>query len=206
MPSRRWLWALLRLATAGAFAITLSLHDVSDSIAECDGPFPSFRSSAATAERIVIGRVTSGEPDASRSDGRTADFTIEGWSVLEGNTPVKEPVQGVQAQPCAGPIVARVGDVIVIAFGGRDFSPSVVVNAVAWISGVPPGTAGIETVSALEVFALGGAVPPPEIVGGVAGRSIDPAWFAATGAIAILAVGLVLLIRAARSGAVERLS
>lgn len=126
-------------------------------IAECDGPFPSFRNAAPSARQIIIGQVVAAADDrADRTDGRTSNFLLRGWSVLEDSRPIEVQIQEVPTQPCAGVIVARPGDEIAIAFGGRDFQPPQVVNAVAWLSGAAPQLIGIETVTLVEVYALVG--------------------------------------------------
>lgn len=129
--------------------------------AECDGPYPSFRNAAPSARQIIIGQVVEAAGDrADRSDGRTSTFLLRGWSVLENSRPVDVQIDDVPTQPCAGVIVARPGDEIAIAFGGRDFQPPQVVNAVAWLNGAAPQLIGIETITFAEVYALVGLDAP----------------------------------------------
>lgn len=165
-------------------------------IAECDGPFPSFRNVAPSARQIIIGQVVAAADDrADRTDGRTSNFLLRGWSVLEGSRPIEVQIQEVPTQPCAGVIVARPGDEIAIAFGGRDFQPPQVVNAVAWLSGAAPQLIGIETVTLVEVYALVGLDVPTSLPDQVppAGEERTlwllalPLIAAAAGAIALLA-------------------
>ena len=142
---------------AGATVMSPSI-----ALAECDGPYPSFRNAAPSARRIVIGQVVATLPGPPGfDDGRTSRFTLRGWSVLEGDKPVEIDVRDVQSQPCAGYIVARPGDRIAIAFEGHDFTPPMVVNAVAWIedAGAPPFD-GIESTNVGAIYALLGRVPP----------------------------------------------
>lgn len=193
----------IHLHVAVAIALAASLPMARPVLAECDGPFPSFRNAAATASRIVVGRVSSGVVDSSRTDGRTSRFVLEGWFVREGDAPAREVVMDLAAQPCAGPIVARNGDVIAIAFGGRDFSPALTVNAVAWVAGVPPPIVGIETITLSEVYTLAG-ITPPAATFDVPPRSAEPIWLlliVGAGAIGVLGLLMARRARAWRSGA-----
>jgi len=69
-------------------------------------------------------------------------------------------VRDVQSQPCAGYVMARPGDRIAIAFDGHDFTPPIVVNAVAWVEGAPPPFDGIESTNVGAIYTLLGRVPP----------------------------------------------
>jgi hypothetical protein len=133
----------------------------SSALGECDGPFPSFEHAAPSARRIVIGQVIATLPGAEAlDDGRTSQFVLRGWSVLEDDRPVEIDVRDVQSQPCAGYIVARPGDRIAIAFEGHDFAPAQVVNAVAWLQGDPPRFDGIESTTIGAIYGRLGRVPP----------------------------------------------
>ena len=127
---------------------------------ECDGPFASFQNAAPTARRIVIGQVVASLPGPPESDGRTSRFTLQGWSVLDSDQPTVVDVRDLISQPCAGYIMARPGDRIAIAFEGHDFTPRIVVNAVAWVEGAPPPFDGIESTNVGAIYALLGRVPP----------------------------------------------
>jgi hypothetical protein len=151
----RW-GGFLAVFCLGLFAVA------PDVAAECDGPFPSFRHAAATAQRVVVGQVTGILPDPGEPiDGRFTRFILDGRSVLDGDAVVIE-VRDVISQPCAGYLLARPGDQVAIAFGGTDFQPPVAVNAIAWLGGVPPPRDGIETVTLQEVYDLVGKPFPKE--------------------------------------------
>ena len=117
----------------------------------------------------MIGQVIATLPGAEPfEDGRTSQFVLRGWSVLENDRAVEIDVRDVLSQPCSGYIVARPGDRIAIAFEGHDFAPAQVVNAVAWLQGEPPPFDGIEFTTIATIYARLGRVPP-------APMSLDPA-------------------------------
>ncbi len=158
-------------------------------LGECDGPFPSFEHAAPSARRIVIGQVIATLPGAEAfEDGRTSQFVLRGWSVLENDRAVEIDVRDVLSQPCSGYIVARPGDRIAIAFEGHDFAPAQVVNAVAWLQGEPPPFDGIEFTTIATIYARLGRVPPTLV-------SPDPAAAAAPS----IDWPIVLLVLAAAS-------
>ena len=158
-----------RLVTILGVLIAGLLVSPSIALSECDGPFPSFEHAAPSARRIVIGQVIATLPGAEAfEDGRTSQFVLRGWSVLENDRAVEVEVRDVLSQPCSGYIVARPGDRIAIAFEGHDFAPAQVVNAVAWLQGEPPPFAGIEFTTIATIYARLGRVPPAPV-------SLDPA-------------------------------
>jgi hypothetical protein len=172
-------------------------------LGECDGPFPSFEHASLNARRIVIGQVVATLPGAEPlEDGRTSQFVLRGWSVLEDDRPVEIDVRDVQTQPCAGYIMARPGDRIAIAFEGRDFVPAQVVNAVAWLQGDPPPFAGIEATTIAVIYARLGRVPPvlvaPDAAAPAGGLVIE--WPIVVFAVlaAVTALGIVVLRRRTR--------
>ncbi|MFP5342893.1 MAG: hypothetical protein ACLGIJ_08220 [Candidatus Limnocylindria bacterium] len=188
---------------AGSLAAIAAAGRVEVVAAECDGPYPSFTNAAPTASRVLIGQVVAIDPgpDAPPDEaGRTSRFFLRGWSVLEDDRIVEERFEDVQSQPCAGYVVGRVGDVIALAIGGRDFEPPQVVNAVAWIQGVPPQRIGIETVTIADVYMLvGRPMPDPLPMAAAAPRTspVLPVLIAA-GSIALLLAGGFVLFRASR--------
>ena len=156
--------ACRRSIAVSVLAVIMLAAGPDPTLAECDGPYPSFRNVAPGAERILIGEVVRVAPASERhDDGRTASFVLRGRSVLEESRSVEEVFQDVPTQPCSGRILARVGDVIAVAFQGRDFQPPMVVNAVAWIDGAAPEGIGIERITVPEVYRLAG-VPAPRSV------------------------------------------
>ncbi len=172
-------------------------------LAECDGPFPSFEHAAPSARRIVIGQVVATLPGAEAfEDGRTSQFVLRGWSVLEDDRHVEIEVRDVQSQPCSGYIVARPGDRIAIAFEGHDFAPAQVVNAVAWLEGDPPPIDGIEFTTIGAIYARLGRVPPVPVATDPAEPAADP-WISTPTVVLLVlaatsALGVVVLRRRPR--------
>lgn len=190
------------LVILGVLVATL-LVTPSVALGECDGPFPSFEHASLNARRIVIGQVVATLPGAEPlEDGRTSQFVLRGWSVLEDDRPVEIDVRDVKTQPCAGYIMARPGDRIAIAFEGRDFVPAQVVNAVAWLQGDPPPFAGIESTTIAAIYVRLGRVPPVLVAPGAAAPSAGPSieWPIAvlTLLAAASALGVVVLRRRTR--------
>lgn len=152
----------LVVALLAAAALTSGATPVG---AECQGPVPSFRDVAPTAQRVLIGDVvavqTGGltEPDGS---GHSSRFTLRVRYVPRGTAPAVMEISDLPTQPCAGVMVARVGDRIALALDGTDYTPPIPVNTIAWIRGSPPfNDPMFETITVAEVYALLGLAPPP---------------------------------------------
>ncbi len=132
--------------------------------AECSGSPPSFRDALSTAERIVVGDVVAlsdgglAEPRPNRQS--SSRFTLRIRYVLRGQAPAVIKIRDFVTQPCAGVIVAREGDRIVVAFDALDYTPPIRVNAVAWIRGTPSGE-GNETITVAGLFRRLG-LPAPD--------------------------------------------
>ena len=169
------------------------LANPSNALGECDGPFASFRNAAPSARRIVIGDVIASLPGPPENDGRTSRFTLQGWSVFDGDQPITIDVRDLLSQPCAGYIMARPGDRIAIAFDGHDFVPLMVVNAVAWI-GPAPEFLGIESTDIPAIYALLGRVPPAVLPGSV--PATDPDGPPRTIALPLIALAVLALMLA----------
>jgi hypothetical protein len=91
----RRLLALLVVAGAVVLAPPIALG-------ECDGPFPSFEHAAPSARRIVIGQVVATLPGAEAfEDGRTSQFVLRGWSVLEDDRAVRSTSGTYRPSPVA---------------------------------------------------------------------------------------------------------
>ncbi len=169
--------------------------------AECDGPYPSFREVAPGAERVVVGQVVATRPsDWGTDDLRSSRFTLQAWSLKDGLGPFSLDVDDVRSQPCAGDLVAAVGDQVAIAFDGRAFSTAVRANAIAWISGQPPDLAGVEVVSLPQIYELL-QLPMPAAIPLQAGALAEPSavpWPAVGAGIVVLLVTIGVLFRAAR--------
>jgi hypothetical protein len=157
---------IARLSVASAIALTVLATGGAPTLAECDGPVPSFRKAIATAQRIVIGDVVNVRRSGSlepRSDGRSSRFALRVRFVLRGEAPIHMDIRDLQMQPCAGAVIARTGDRIAIAFDAVDFTPAIGVNAVAWIRGTAP-TEDYERITQTEVFELLGLDAPDTAV------------------------------------------
>jgi hypothetical protein len=179
-----------RVLVLGLLAGSL-LANPSSALGECDGPFASFQNAAPSARRIVIGDVVATLPGPPvENDGRTSRFTLQGWSVLDGDQPITIDVRDLLSQPCAGYIMARPGDRIAIAFDGHDFVPLTVVNAVAWI-GPAPEFLGIESTDIPSIYALLGRVPPAVLPGS---EPAAPPRNAALPLIAIVVLALLVAL------------
>jgi hypothetical protein len=145
---------LIRLSVASAIAMTVIGTSATTTLAECDGPVPSFRKALGTAKRIVIGdvvKVRSGGLLEPQADGRSSRFTLRVRHVLRGEAPRLMDIRDLVTQPCAGSVVARPGDRIAIAFDAIDFTPPMVVNSAAWIRGEPWGDS-YERITETEIF------------------------------------------------------
>jgi hypothetical protein len=179
---------------AGGVLLVASLHlATSPARAECDGPYPPFREAAATADRIVYGEVVDAQPvDWGVGDGLTSRFAVQGWSLLGGARPDRVEVMDLVSQPCAGYLVARLGDWVAIAFEGRAFSTNVEVNAITWIAGRPPDRDGLESMTEWELFALPGVDPPPAADPPAPGYGLG--WLGVAALLGVLA-GSVLVLR-----------
>jgi hypothetical protein len=184
-----------RVLILGLLAGSL-LANPSSALGECDGPFASFQNAAPSARRIIIGDVVATLPGPPvENDGRTSRFTLQGWSVLDGDEPITIDVRDLLSQPCAGYIMARPGDRIAIAFDGHDFVPLTVVNAVAWI-GPAPEFLGIESTDIPAIYALLGRVPPAVLPGSVPAAATDPDAPPTDAALPLIALAVLVLLLA----------
>jgi len=187
------------VALAALTAILLGALAVPGARADCDGPYPSFREAAPSAKRVVYGDVVAVEPvQGAGPDGRSSRFVLEGLSVVGSIRRERVEVRDLQSQPCAGYLVARVGDRVAIAFEGRAFSPGIEVNAIAWLSGEPPDLIGIEVVTESEVYEILGIQPARVEPTRPAGPEPGIPWLAVIAALA-LGVGGALTLRRLRT-------
>lgn len=123
--------------------------------AECDGPFPSFRKVAVTAELVVIGDVVGIERGGAwdpAENGVSSVFALQLRHVLRGEAPALMQFRDLPTQPCASVVGVRLGDRIALAIGGSDFSPPVEANMVAWIERAPPPGFTGDVISEADVF------------------------------------------------------
>lgn len=155
--------------------------------AACDGPAPSFRHGARTAQTLVVGEVTAAVP-AADAGGFAREFTLRVDHVLRGAAPPVMELRDLVMQPCAGLLLVHRDDIVALAFGAREFDTDV--NAVAFVRGVP-SRGDIEQLTLADVFAVAGVPVPVEV-----SPSLAPPWGL------VLAAGLVAgtAIVAFRSG------
>jgi hypothetical protein len=156
-----------RLALAlglAAFALGLVLARPAPVAAECDGPVPSFRRFAASAETIVVGDVVAANPSGTYTDdhGRSSWFTIRVREGIKGDAPGVLRFRDLPFLPCSDHIVrVAAGDRIALALDATTFSePPTVVNIPAWIHGEKPPWSGAQRVTRRGVWALVGMEPP----------------------------------------------
>lgn len=197
--------ALGRLLSAAAIAIVGILGlaslacgyvgpDPTGTTAECDGPPPPFAETVASAKQIVIGDVVAvrGGDDPA---GRSSQFTIEVSHVVRGQVVARLDINDALLQPCAGNIVAGVGDRIALALNATAFTPAIPANGVAWIGG--PAPEGLETTTIEDVYRIAG-VPLPDTTGAAAAPASSEALPApVVAAISGLVVALVFIVIAA---------
>jgi hypothetical protein len=158
----------IRVAALPALAGVWLIAGAGPVAAECDGPIPSFRAVVGTAKRVIIGEVVAVHPSeltAEGTDGRSSRFTLRVTDVPRGRAPETMEIVDLPTQPCAGHVVARVGDRLAIAFDAIDFEPPIRLNTAAWLRGVPPSSefdlmTEFESTTREEVYALLGLEPP----------------------------------------------
>jgi hypothetical protein len=159
LRSSRW----ILVATVG-IAIGLSLAAPQAAMAECDGPAVSFRDRAGEAPLVVVGDVSSSDPNATERDdlGRTSRFSLRVLYVLRGEASGSHLVEDLPAGPCSSRILARPGDRIALALGLTDklLFGDKSWGAVAWIRGTPLEYEGIERTTVADAFRVLGLQPP----------------------------------------------
>jgi hypothetical protein len=197
MRLRRRMVAELLAGLALAAAVITVVGEPPLARADCDGPYASFRDTAASARLVVVGDVVAIEPvEWMWPDGRSSRFTLRAWSVRDDTGPIDLPVRDVLSQPCAGYLPARIGDQVAIAFEGRAYSPQVTVNAIAWVGGSPPNLDGIETLTLAEVFqSIGRPVPATFPPAETPAPGSDFPWLPLVSVVAVVLVGGALLGR-----------
>lgn len=187
---------LIGLLVASAIVLTVGGTGAATTLAECDGPVPSFRKALGNAQQIVIGDVIAvrrGGLLEPQADGRSSRFTLRVRHVLRGEAPKLMDIRDLVTQPCAGSIVARPGDRIAIAFDAIAFTPPMVVNSAAWIRGEPWGDS-YERITETEIFERLGLDAPDTALA----TPDPPAHAPPLGLLPLLVSGLVGLILAWR--------
>lgn len=104
--------------------------------AACDGPFPSFRQAARSAQTIVVGTVTAIDPQEDDPQGYASVFELRIDYVLKGDAGARMTIDRLQPSPCSGILYVPAGAVIALALDGRAFQPPMDVNAPAFIEGL----------------------------------------------------------------------
>jgi hypothetical protein len=179
---------LAPLAAAVTLAIGLAVASAPDVLAECDGPVPSFREHAASADRVVIGDVTRVDLRSRwRNDqGGSSRFTLRVRYALRGPFERTMELRDLAYLPCSDHnLIVRKGDRIALALGASGFRPRIDFDTAAWIRGTPYPFS--ERITVAEAFALLGLRPPDSSTEVVTPKAATP-W---TGFAAILA-GLVV--------------
>jgi hypothetical protein len=196
-----------------ALVITIGIGAAltSSASAECNpgGILPTLKEASATAKTIVIGDVVAVRSGGSWDpsiDGRSSRFTLAVRIVVRGTAPPELSVQDLITRPCAGEVIVRFGDRVVLALDARETNFAGTFSTVAWITGQPPQGAGaFERVTDAQVLALAGPAlpeaPTPEraTLPPASGQVVDP--LAPAGApvevllvlvvLAVVAVGLL---------------
>jgi hypothetical protein len=172
--------AVTRWRALGAVVIVIGLLIATPQAvsAECDGPAVSFRDRAPEAPVVVIGDVSSIEPDASERDerGRANRFTLQVRYVLRGEAPSSMFLSERPSGPCSGDILARPGDRLAMALGLTDklLFGEKTWAAVAWIRGIPLEYEGIERTTVASAFRLLGLEAPETTTVSTAPGPVSP--------------------------------
>ncbi len=156
MPRSR---SIVPLGTAATLALAAALLSAPGVLAECDGPVPSFREHATSADRVVIGRVTAVDAGSPWRDeqGAFSRFTLRVQHAVRGPFESTMTLRDLAYLECSDHILmARKGDRIALALGISAFGQRI--NTAAWIDGPPFPFA--ERISEPEVFALFRLRPP----------------------------------------------
>lgn len=196
-----WTQRLVTLTAATTLALGLAAVGATPVVADCDGPVPSFRDYAGSADRIVIGDVTAVDPTAPWTDdqGRSSRFTLRVRYVLRGQADAVMTLRDLAFLPCADHIIiAREGDRIALALGATGFEMTF--DTVAWIRGTPPDFFdSIERITVAEVFSLVGTTAPDTAIAVLPDEPSSP-----IGGIAVLLAGFVGGVIGWRRGVTNR--
>lgn len=179
---------LARFATAAALAIGLLTTVAPPVFAECDGPVPSFREKATSADTVVIGDVTSVDLTSGWRDGLggSSRFTLRVRYEVVGTAGPTMRVQNLRYLPCADHVLtARPGDTIALALGLRRAGAEGDFATAAWLRGSGAG----EKITLSQVYALFGLRVPDTATAPVAvGQSgVASAFLATAGVLGVLA-------------------
>jgi len=150
--------AVTPLAAAAVLALGVALVGAPGVSADCDGPVPSFREHATSADRVVIGDVIAVDGTSRWRDdnGGASRFTLRVRYVLRGPFERTMELRDLAYLPCADHIlIARKGDRIAIALGASAFTPRIDFDTAAWIRGTPyPFSERITVAGAFSLFGL----------------------------------------------------
>lgn len=190
------------VVAAVSLAATLLALFPAGALADCDGVIPPFGEFAPTASRIVIGEVTSTDPNAPWKGGHGASsrFTLRIDYVVRGSAASVLTVRDQPFLPCADHIIqARPGDRIALAFDialnleGFGAAPDAKFATIAWVAAnAPREWWEVEQLTVAEVYELAGEPPPTDTL------SDDPARSAGTEpliAAVVSALVTVLVLR-----------
>lgn len=215
MSQAEFLRRLARIVVA-TLALLAGMALADPTLAECDGPYPSFRDLTKTATTIVVGDVVAVQPGGAWDpidNGVASRFTLRIGYVLRGEAEPLVEIKDLPTQPCAAVVGARLGDRIALAIGGTDFEPPQKVNMVAWIDAVPPPGFGPDGMSQAETYSLDGlfalvgvaplqtsepSVPAPAAESPASGSESTGLFVALIAAVLVAAVAVVGVSRSRR--------
>jgi hypothetical protein len=159
--------------------------------AACSSAVPSFMQVARTAEQVVIGTVSDGEPTGPNQYASVFRVTVE--RVLGGPRQTVIEARDLVTNPACGTLVlARDGDRIALAIGGTAFGYAKRVSAIAYVAGVPHRP-DIESMTLAEVYAAVGV--PDTAVSRVPPQDGKAGWLV----VAAAAAATVLALRSRRA-------
>jgi hypothetical protein len=115
--------AIGRILTAASIAIVGALGVAGGTAADCQGEPPPFAETVASAKQIVIGDVVNVDAGNDAGQGRSRRFTLQVSNVVRGEPAARLDIDNVMTQPCAGDIVAALGDRIALALNATAFTP-----------------------------------------------------------------------------------
>lgn len=166
-----------------AVVVAVALGWPASAAAACSSAWVTFTEVAPSADRVVIGTVT----DAVPADDYAPVFNVAVEEVLRGPAEaVIEVNQAVNNPQCLTAVLARNGDRIALATGGRAFESDDVAS-IAYLAGVPHRP-DIEVMSRADVYAAAG-VRLPDTAIAPSRRAAQLGW---------VLVGLAFTVLAAR--------
>ena len=201
--------AMVLGASVGA-ALAASVVTAGPALGECSGQvneFPPYTEVAPTADRVIIGTVVDdlAGPGAEEPYGA---FLLRVDEVLRGRAPdtleVSDlrsglPLRGSPACRGGAYLMARVGDVLAVAFDG-EFAGERDINTAAWVDGRPVRdlVPGAEVLSLRQARRAAASLPPTDTLpaGDTSGAVPPVAWVLAS--LAGILSGAMFVVRRRR--------